>query len=120
VTGLVENILFFTALVVAPTTILFVWLRGLEYRIARHQVEVLFLGVVVRKILNQDISDVKVGLRIPCEFWANARLFRWDFVCIRRKRGFGLRYLVITPRDPERFCRNLRITLGWARESQET
>lgn len=111
-TSIIEGILL-AGLAVGIPTLVVVVLRNIDYRIARHQVEVLLFGVVVRRLLYQDISDVKLGLRLPGEIWPNLRLFRGRFLSIRRKRGFGPRYLVLTPRNPAEFHRNLRFNLGW-------
>lgn len=111
-TRIIEAILLI-GLVAGLPGLLFLLVRNIEYRLSRHEVEVLLFRLVIRKIHLQDISDVKVGLRLPCELWPSVRLFQGRFLSIRRKRGFWLPFMVITPRDPETFRRNLCFALNW-------
>lgn len=83
-----------------------------RYRVGRHEVEVLWFGLVLRKITLANIESVVLGTRLPCEFWVNSGVLKGRFITIRRKRGF-IRYMVITPTNPTEFRTNLYYALGW-------
>lgn len=83
-----------------------------DYRIGRHEVQVLLFDRVVRHVPLSDIDDAVPGIRLPAEFWPAPALLRGRFLSIRKKHGL-LRYLVICPRHPDRFRRNLYFTMGW-------
>ncbi len=83
-----------------------------NYRLGRHEVEILLFDRVVRRIPLFDIEDVRVGVRFPCEVWPARWGLRGRFLTIRRRHGL-FRYLVICPRHPERLRTNIRFALGW-------
>ena len=83
-----------------------------RYRVGRHEVEVLWFGLVLRKVSLGNIDDVILGTRFPGEFWVNLGCFRGRFLTIRRKKGW-IRYLIITPSKPTEFRTNLYYALGW-------
>lgn len=99
-------------ILLAPPALLLIILPFTSYRLGRHEVEVLVLGVVVRQVKLGNIDDVIVGARFPGELWPTRWFFSRRFLAIRRKRSL-LRYLVLTPRDPERLRANIYYALGW-------
>ena len=99
-------------ILLAPPALLLIILPFTSYRLGRHEVEVLVLGVVVRRVMLGNIDDVLVGARFPGELWPTRCLFSGRFLAIRRKRSL-LRYLVLTPRHPERLRANIYYALGW-------
>lgn len=87
-------------------------IRFTHYRLGRHEVEVLFLRLVIRKVPLNNIDDVIIGSRFPCEFWPSRWMFSGRALTIRRKRGL-LRYLTIIPPDAEKLRVNIYYALGW-------
>lgn len=103
------------SLLVAALVLPALWLLSsafTTYRLGRHEVEVLVLGVVVRRVMLGNIDDVLVGFRLPGEVWPCKWAWSGRFLSIRRKRGW-VRYLVISPRQPERLRENIYYALGW-------
>jgi hypothetical protein len=98
--------------VLTPPALWLLAVPFISYRLGRHEVEVLVLGVVVRRVMLGNIDDVLVGARFPAELWPTRWLLSGRFLAIRRKRGL-LRYLVITPRHPDRLRANIFFALGW-------
>jgi len=98
------------ALVVVLFPVLLV--RFAEYRLGRHEVEVLLFDRVVRRVPLFEIDDVHVGARFPAEVWPSRYLFRRRFLTIRRKHGI-LKFLVICPRNPDQLRANIYYALGW-------
>lgn len=87
-------------------------LKFAEYRLGRHEVEVLVFDRVIRRIMLSEIDDVVVGCRLPCEFWPARWIWRGRFLSIRKKHGI-FRYLVICPKYPDRLRANIYFALGW-------
>lgn len=90
--------------------------RCTHYRLGRHEVEVLVLSLVIRRVPLNNIDDVFVGTRFPCEFWPGRWFFSGQTLTIRRKRGL-FRYLTITPPDAARLRVNIYYALGWNPEA---
>ena len=89
--------------------LLLFWAR---YRLGRHEVEVLLFDRVVRRIPLKDIDDVLLGARFPAEIWPGPHGASGQWVSIRKKHGI-FRYLVICPRNPAGFRRDVYFALGW-------
>lgn len=83
-----------------------------EYRLGRHEVEVLLFDRVVRRVPLNHIDDVLLGARFPAEVWPSPHSTRGRWLSIRKKRGF-FRYLVISPRNPNGLRRDIYFALGW-------
>lgn len=90
---------------------LFLWLAA-EYRLGRHEVEVMVYDRVIRRVPLSNIDDVLVGVRFPAEFWPGRYATRGHWISIRKKHGL-FRYLVICPRNPAGFRRDVYFALGW-------
>lgn len=91
---------------------LFTGIRCVHYRLGRHEFEVLFLGLVIRRVFLKDIEAVVVGARFPAEFWPSRWVLGGGRLTLRRKRGL-VRYLTVTPKDAEQLRVNLCYALGW-------
>lgn len=115
---LTTPVLIAAALAALGTYWLLLLLFG-DYRLGRHEVEVLLFDRVVRHVPLYEIDDVLVGARFPCEIWPARGLFRRRFLSIRKKRGL-FRYLVICPKRPERLRENIYFALGWNPHAQGT
>src|SRR5213593_2718919 len=77
----------------------------IRYRISENALEVLILGMVVRRILLADIEEVHRRGCLVHENWSGPKF--WNSVTIRRKTGL-FKNLVISPDDPDRFVGRLR------------
>ncbi len=77
----------------------------IRYRITESALEVLILGMVVRRILLADIEEVHRRGCLVHENWSGPKF--WNSVTVRRRTGF-LKNLVISPDDPDRFVERLR------------
>ncbi len=82
-----------------------------DYRLGRHEVEVLLFDHVVRKISLYEIDQVLVGARFPGELWPARGMWRGHFLTIHRRRGLFRRF-VICPRRPERLREHILYALG--------
>ncbi|MCC7374397.1 MAG: hypothetical protein IT581_07060 [Verrucomicrobiales bacterium] len=96
----------------ALLVLLWAVLRLVNYRLSRHEFEVLVGNLVIRRVYLKDMDGVYVGSRFPTEFWPNLNCVRGGRLTIRRKRGL-LRHLTVTPTDPEQLRKNLFYALGW-------
>lgn len=92
--------------------LLWIWMRATNYRLSRHEFEVLIGSLVIRRVYLRDIDGVFVGSRFPTEFWPNLNFAKGGRLTIRRKRGL-LRHMTVTPSDPEQLRKNLFYALGW-------
>ncbi|MBX3747721.1 MAG: hypothetical protein KF833_20630 [Verrucomicrobiae bacterium] len=88
-----------------------VWIRLTRYRLSRHEFEILFCGVVLRRVYLKDIDEVFLGGRFPTEFWPSRWLFRSARLTLRKKRGL-IRHVTVTPHDAEQLRINLCYALG--------
>ena len=77
----------------------------IRYRITESALEVLILGMVVRRILLGDIEEVHRRGCLIHENWSGPKF--WNSVTIRRRTGL-FKNLVISPDDPERFVERIR------------
>jgi hypothetical protein len=77
----------------------------IRYRITDTTLEVLILGMVVRRILLGDIEEVHRRGCLIHENWSGPKF--WNSVTIRRRAGF-FKNLVISPDDPDRFVDRIR------------
>jgi hypothetical protein len=96
----------------ALVALLWMGLKLVNYRLSRHEFEVLIGGFVVRRVYLKDMDGVYVGGRFPSEFWPNMNFVHGGRLTIRRKHGL-LRHLTVTPSDPEQLRKNLFYALGW-------
>ena len=105
-------ILLGAGLLAAPLLLHLFCLIFAEYRLGRHEVEVLLFNRVIRRVALNQIDDVIVGTRFPCELWPSRDFFQGRFLSIRKKRGL-FRYLVICPKHPVQLRANIYFALGW-------
>lgn len=105
-------ILLGAGLLAAPVLLHLICLVFAEYRLGRHEVEVLIFNRVVRRVPLNQIDDVLVGARFPSELWPSRWFFQSRFLSIRKKRGI-FRYLVICPKHPDQLRANIYFALGW-------
>lgn len=105
-------ILLGAGLLAAPLLLHLICLVFAEYRLGRHEVEVLIFNRVIRRVALSEIDDVIVGARFPSEFWPSRWFLQRRFLSIRKKRGI-FRYLVICPKHPEQLRANIYFALGW-------
>ncbi len=105
-------ILVCTGLLAAPLLLHLICLLFAEYRLGRHEVEVLLFNRVIRRVALNQIDDVIVGARFPSELWPSRWFLQSRFLSIRKKRGL-FRYLVICPKHPDQLRANIYFALGW-------
>lgn len=117
----------FALLAVAAMAAGLLWVRLLSYRITQSHLELLFLGLPVRRVRLSDITyaerfDERPQGGLPCLWfnismiwrqWEWGSFLRWErwantfcgpAVLLQRSRGRGI---VLTPQDPDTFIRDL-------------
>jgi hypothetical protein len=92
--------------------LLVVAVMNIQYRLSRHEVEVLLFRLRVRRVMFTDIRDVTEGAVLCAEHWPST-LWPAGRALTLHRRGGWLRRVVITPRDRARFRGQLESALGW-------
>jgi len=109
----VSGLVLAKALLIAA--VLFVFLATvftIHYRITDTAVEVLILGMVIRRVFLADIEEVHRRGALIHENWSGPRF--WNAVTFRRRSGL-LKNFVISPDDADRFVERVREAVERAR-----
>jgi hypothetical protein len=85
---------------------------NIQYRLSRHEVEVLLFRLRIRRVMFTDIRDVTEGAAACAEHWPSTLWPAGRALTLHRRSGW-LRRVVITPRDRAHFRGQLESALGW-------
>lgn len=90
--------------------VVFAAMFSLRYRLTRTEIQILILGIPLRKVKLREIAEIKKGKAVLGENWASPLPGR-ETVVITRKKGL-LKNINITPPDADNFIGEVKAKIA--------